>query len=252
MADAKQPAPPDWLQESLDLVFPPVCLFCRCACAPTHVFPGICRSCLADLPLRFGARQYLAWPTIEGLPPALHGALIRCAAYYRQPLSQALVRLKFADAPDAAETLAGLAAPLLLKQPVPGHVLVAVPLHPTRLADRGYNQAALLVRHLSRQTGLPDLSAGLARVRATASQSNRQSRSERLVNLAGAFRLNRNLWQTWLNRPGQNIGLPQIILVDDILTTGATLTAAAQPFLAAGLSVSGLVIASNHQGRAIR
>ncbi|MDW7659226.1 MAG: hypothetical protein SCM11_18825, partial [Bacillota bacterium] len=130
--------------------------------------------------------------------------------------------------------------------PAPAAV-VAIPLHKRREQERGYNQVELLAGLFSDRLCLPDLSAGLIRVRATQRQSELAGRTERQANLAGAFELERSVWQRWLHA-GPSVrdpGEQNILLVDDVLTTGATLSAAAEPFLQAGFMVTGLVAASN-------
>ncbi|MEA4888715.1 MAG: hypothetical protein VB070_04530 [Clostridiaceae bacterium] len=135
--------------------------------------------------------------------------------------------------------------------------VAAVPLHRNRLHERGYNQAGLLARKVSDDMKIPDLSTCLQRNRETLRQSAQQGRTERLANLFGAFSLawntqKSNTIQTWTelknNQPGQETS-NHLLLVDDIFTTGATLTAAAYPFWQIGWHVTGLVVASNRPGR---
>ena len=125
--------------------------------------------------------------------------------------------------------------------------VVAVPLHRDRLFERGYNQAALLAGIVARSMQVPDWSEGLIRVRATERQSAQPGRAERLTNLSGAFALERSFWRHWPDsltvaaRPAAMT----LLLIDDVMTTGATLAAAAQPLHQAGFSVMGLVVASD-------
>ena len=238
----------NWLQSSLDLVLPPVCCFCRRIHQPVLEHPGICRSCLATLPLRFGREQQLAWPDPEQtVQPLRHKPIIYCAAYYDSPIRETLIRLKFYDAPELAVALASLMCHLIRHmKPAPAAV-VAVPLHRRREQERGYNQAELLAGLVSSRLDLPDLSAGLIRARATQRQSELAGRTERLANLAGAFVLDWSIWQRWLH-DASTARYPEeqnILLVDDVLTTGATLSAAAEPLLRAGFMVTCIVAASN-------
>ena len=114
------------------------------------------------------------------------------------------------------------------------HGLVAVPLAPARLRQRGYNQAELLARHLGRRIGLPVLKETCRRVRATAVQTG-LTRPQRLENVRGAF------------APGPRAALVagrDLLLVDDVLTTGATLSACARALRQAGARrVSALTVA---------
>ena len=94
-------------------------------------------------------------------------------------------------------------------------LIVPVPLHPTRLRQRGYNQAALLARQFGRHSGIPVRENILARVRPTASQMTLDAKARRL-NVMGAFQCT-----------DRQIGGKQLVLIDDVCTTGSTLDACA-------------------------
>jgi ComF family protein len=102
---------------------------------------------------------------------------------------------------------------------------VPVPLHPSRLAERGYNQSSLLARRVARHLGAPFAPLALARARDTPKQAT-LDREARLANVAGAFRV---------REPTRVYGRA-VLLVDDVSTTGATLAACAQALQAAGAS----------------
>ncbi len=122
----------------------------------------------------------------------------------------------------------GLADPRLRSPPV--DAWVPVPLHRSRLRTRGFNQAGLLAAELGRRTGVEVLDV-LERVRSTGSQAQ-LGRDERLGNLRGAFQLKR-LRPGWGAAPGEapSISGRHLVLVDDVLTTGATLDACARALL---------------------
>ncbi|MDZ7377321.1 MAG: ComF family protein, partial [candidate division KSB1 bacterium] len=102
-------------------------------------------------------------------------------------------------------------------------LLIPVPLHKTRARERGYNQSALLCRAIARQTGLPYDEHILKRVRYTRSQT-KLSASERLKNVNQAFRI--------VNKePIQN---KNVILIDDVITTGATMNECARELITNG------------------
>lgn len=101
--------------------------------------------------------------------------------------------------------------------------VVPVPLHPVRERERGLNQAAILARALSRTRGIPFLPRALKRTRFTETQTH-LDRSERQKNLRGAFRA---------PRPGALAGR-RVLLVDDVLTTGSTLSECAATLRAGG------------------
>lgn len=109
-----------------------------------------------------------------------------------------------------------LADPRLREEDLRSWILVPVPLHTVRQLRRGFNQSWEICRQLSRQTGIPALQA-LRRQRRTETQV-KKTRSARLENLRRAFGLRRRLpWQKPLDLKGA-----KILLVDDVLTTGAT------------------------------
>jgi len=105
----------------------------------------------------------------------------------------------------------------------PDALLVPVPLHVTRLRERGFNQAVLLARRLGRARGLPVENRALVRLRSTHAQPGLGAAARRR-NLAGAFAL----------QPGTAVSRRPVVLVDDVLTTGATADACATVLLAAG------------------
>lgn len=223
-------------EQILDLVYPPVCALCRRPCELSPVCPGICRSCLCGLPWRFNPEIDLA---CLKLPLKDNNLKIYCAAYYRGLLRQALIRFKFADACYLAQALSGLLLLPLQRSGIRPQAVIPVPLHKRRLRERGYNQAALLASKLAESMKVPCLEDCLVRHRETARQSEQVSREERIANLEGAFIYGcRQL-------AGKPANQAPVILVDDVLTTGATVTAAAAPLLAAGYRVIAAVAASN-------
>lgn len=96
-------------------------------------------------------------------------------------------------------------------------LLVPIPLHASKLRQRGYNQSQLLAKSLSKKCGLP-VSNCLERVRKTPTQT-KLTREERIANVKDAFRLN--------SKCAQQIGRNEIVLIDDVMTSGATFNAAA-------------------------
>ncbi len=106
-------------------------------------------------------------------------------------------------------------------------VVVPIPLHPSRLRQRGFNQAELLAGYFCRVTGLGLQPQGLVRVRPTLPQCHLCA-PERQENLAGAF------------TPGERLWFPRVLLLDDIYTTGATVRAAAATLKLQGIQVEGV------------
>jgi ComF family protein len=161
--------------------------------------------------------------------------ILAIAAFTHEgPVRRALAALKYTGASRLAAMLAGVAAPaleplVLISGPA---VLVPVPVHRDRLRERGYNQAQLIANALGRHAALPCANL-LDRVRPTTKQ-HRLDRAARLANLREAFAL----------RSGLELVPATVILVDDILTTTATLEACASVLRDAGVeAVYGFAVA---------
>lgn len=152
-------------------------------------------------------------------PPPL--AETHAVFLYGFPVDRLLPRLKFHRDLPAGRLLAQAMAASFTGVDRPD-VLVPVPLHRTRLRERGYNQALELARPLGRTLGIAVRRQLLVRVRATAAQS-RLDAGTRAANLRDAFEV-----------PGLAGVPPHVALVDDVMTTGATLHAAAEALLDAG------------------
>jgi len=129
--------------------------------------------------------------------------------------------------------LAVLLNDYLTTNPIPGEILVPVPLHGKRLRERGYNQSSLLAKELSKLTRLPVVNDSLIRHRFTPPQTRTTTVDERRSNVVNSF--------TCLDHRLRD---KQVLLIDDVSTSGATLDACAVALKAAGAtSVWGLVLA---------
>jgi ComF family protein len=219
---------------TLDLLLPPRCLGCGgmvesqgrlCAgCWRRLAFlgPPLCRLCGYPLPHALPDAPLCGVCAAE--PPAYDHA--RAALRYDDGSRGLILRFKHADRADTAPAfgrwLAQSGADLLQE----ADLVAPVPLHRWRFLRRGYNQAAILARALSRESGVamvPDL---LQRCRATRSQQGLSGRA-RLDNItAGAFRV--HPWHA------QRAAGARVLLVDDVLTTGATVSACARVLRRAG------------------
>jgi ComF family protein len=154
---------------------------------------------------------------------------------YGGPIARAIARFKYEERPDLARPLADLLwrAVEPLKETLAGAIVIPVPLHPLRLAERGYNQSSLLASRLSRRLESACLPLALARIRDQARQAT-LDRQARQANVRGAFSV---------RQPERIRGRP-VLLVDDVRTTGATLDACAQCLVGAGAgSVRSAVLA---------
>ncbi|MDD3866875.1 MAG: ComF family protein [Clostridia bacterium] len=228
-----------WLNQLIRCVYPPVCAICRRPCQPANGWPAICRLCLAKMPLLGISEERRPWPEMADADRHPDDLIFACMAY-EEPIRSALIRLKFFDETDIAELVAELLYRLIRRTRAKGHAVMAVPLHPARLRERGYNQSSLIAAALARKLELPDRSELLVRIRATPQQSLLTDRRFRQENVRGAFAFHNESpsGAKPLIRPGSTVWL-----VDDIMTTGATLTESARPLWRAGLHVYGLAAA---------
>ncbi len=216
--------PETLLGSLLNLLFPPRCVVCR------QVGTWLCPECVHRLPTLSGPVCHrCGTPITNGMfcrtcqeaPLRLEG--IRSLAPYRGPARAAIHYLKYRHARELADPLGELMAQYWRQNPLPAEVIVPVPLHPSRLRKRGYNQAALLAWALSRRIGLPMNEDALCRVRATASQMRLKAADRR-----------RNVEDAFCCTTDQLSGRP-VLLVDDVCTTGATLEACADALREGGV-----------------
>jgi len=140
---------------------------------------------------------------------------IRSVVYFEGVLREAVHWLKYRGRTALAGPLGGLMAGYWMQHPMPTDIVVPVPLHTARLRERGYNQAALLAREMARRVGLVVDEQTLVRWRVTAPQVELDFRQRR-ENVRDAFRCS-----------GDALTGKQVLLVDDVCTTGATLEACA-------------------------
>jgi len=161
--------------------------------------------------------------------------------HYQPPFDSVVMGLKFRRLDYLAKRLAGPLAEQLDRTRF--DVVVPVPLHWSRRLRRGYDQAELIAAELCDTLGRP-LVRALRRRRATPAQSLHRDRQGRRANLDAAIVMRRRLG-------GQIRGL-RVLLVDDVLTTGATLEAAARPLLDAGARSVDVAVAARTPSRAER
>jgi ComF family protein len=147
------------------------------------------------------------------------------AFVYGGALQKAITRFKYERRPDLARPLGDLLWPAIAAHAsaLGSLVVVPVPLYPTRLAERGYNQSALLARRIAGRLGAPFLPMALGRTKDTPRQAT-LDREARGRNVAGAFRV---------HQPRRLEGRG-VLLIDDVRTTGSTLAACAHALVEAG------------------
>lgn len=154
------------------------------------------------------------------------------AYIFEGAVREAIHTLKYDRHPRIARPLGDLLADYLALRPLAIDAIVPVPLHPDRQQQRGFNQALLLGQRLSQRLHLPLLGTELVRVRRTSQQAD-LNRMQRRENVRDAFR-----WQAATPPPAR------ILVLDDVLTTGATIEAVAYALhLAGAQEVHGLAFA---------
>ena len=215
---------------ALDLAFPAVCSGCGREGEP------LCAACLPAL----DARLALPGGTPIGLPAELPAPLLQLdwCAPFAGPVRGALHDLKYAGERRLAVPLGDAVARRWARVGTGAEVVVPVPVHAERERRRGYDQAALIAEVAAEQLGLPVVRA-LERQRATVAQFE-LGRDERAANVDGAFRVRAGLPA----RVSRMVVGRWILLVDDVVTTGATLAACAFALERAGaLAVSAITVA---------
>ena len=210
------------------LLFPPRCRLCGAAPAADT---SLCQACLADLPWLESCCWRCARPLPAGGDPWLCGTCLKrppvfdtatALLHYRAPADYLIQRLKFSGelalAPLLARLLAGKIADRSAALP---DLLIPVPLHRTRLRERGFNQATELARHLGRRLAVPVGHRLCRRDRHTLPQSLTPPRLRRR-NLRGAFSV------------AGELSTSHVAIVDDVMTTGHTADELAGVLLRAG------------------
>ena len=187
------------LEGLLAVLAPPRCAACDARVRWLAVF---CPSC---------ARSATSAAEGPGRPSA--------ALVYGGAVARAIARMKYESRPDLARPFGDLLWRALAPHggSLRGVVVVPVPLHPSRLAERGFNQSALLARRVARHLSAPFAPRALARTRETQQQAT-LDRAARVGNVEGAFEVRRG-------RGGAPVRGRAVLLVDDVMTTGATLDA---------------------------
>lgn len=208
------------------LFVPPLCAVCEGVLAEREAW--LCRMCLTDLAAGTeNAERRVDLGEGDSLP--IHYSLA-----YSQAAGRLIKDMKYSDRPGLAEVLAPFPAMVLASLRLVRPVLVPVPLHAAKERERGYNQSELIALEVGRLTGVDVETRVLTRVRNTRSQAGLDG-DKRLANVKQAFRAARG-----------SLAGRHVVLVDDVVTTGATLRECARVLLDSGVAeVTGCVIASS-------
>ena len=204
----------------LDFFFPRYCLGCgregayfcqRCREKLPFQEPPYCPACGKSLDHH---------PDCDTLAPEL--IELRSVFRFEGVVKKAAHQFKYNNLRDLAGPLVAFMADCLKSTDLAGDALVPVPLHKARLRERGYNQSELLALNIHRVTGLPVFIDALRKVKPTPPQADSASVEERRLAVVDAFRCYNNF-------KGR-----RVILIDDVATSGATLSACAVALAAAG------------------
>jgi ComF family protein len=241
-----------WLADARDalvsVIFPAGCRICDGLLSDSRRVP-ICSPCLSSFERIPSAICEVCGRPLPGLtreeaqlrlcPACLDKTYAfdcaRSFAIYQGPLVKAILLLKFEQIEPLGAWFAERLAELVQgeAEKLAADVVVPVPLHRDREKERGYNQAALIARPLAKRLRLPHKAVLLMRTRARPDKRI-LSLEERWESVRGAF----------ATRPGSQVDNLRVLLVDDVLTTGATLDACARALRQAGAkSVIGLTVA---------
>ena len=229
------------LKDLLSFVLPAFCPICKTPLGEGESI--VCEDCFQQMPL-------IAAPFCQSCGSPLKGEGVYCrrcregdsplrrgrgVGVYGGVLLELIQLLKYKRKPSLARRLGSLMAEIALSDPMMSQadLVVPVPLYRTRLRERGYNQAELLAREVSESMGVGLSARSLVRRKATRTQTL-LSEEERRENVRDAFLVVKE----------KEVKGRKVILVDDVLTTGATLRSAASALLESGAAeVYGLVSA---------
>lgn len=199
-----------WVDRILDLLYPPRCAFC-------HRFTEgeiICKWCRKDLPYTRGAEQSQKFSHVSCCVSPL---------FYEGNVRQSLLRYKFRGCTRYAEIYGDFLSKCIDENEISCDIITWVPLSRRRLRRRGYDQARLIAEDLAKRQGIACVQL-LKKIRNNPAQSGSGSAEKRRANVAGIYQS--------VNR--EFLDGKRILLVDDIVTTGATISECARTLKAAG------------------
>ena len=223
-----------WMQTAIRTIYPPECVLCR---ALTETDFALCGSCWRETPFVFGLVCDLCG---QPLPGEDTDELVHCddcmtiarpwtkgrtAMVYDDKGKQIVLALKHSDREDLARPAAQWLARAAADLPLETSILVPVPLHWRRLLSRRYNQSAILARSLSKHSGAQMIPDALLRPRKTPSLGG-LNRDARFAALQGSITINPAMASQVEGR--------DMILMDDVMTSGATLAACTEALMMAG------------------
>jgi ComF family protein len=220
---------------AIGLIYPPVCIDCQRGTETAHALCPVCWNGMAFIerpycerlgtPFAVDYGNELLSPAAMADPPVFNRA--RAVAKHEGTARELVHKLKYGDRIDLAKAMGTMMRRAGAELLADADVIVPVPLHRGRLWSRRFNQSMALATAITKGTGLDCDAFLLARIKATAHQTG-LTRAQRGENLQGAFRVP--------NESKPRLAGQRVLLVDDVLTTGATLNAASRALLRGGAS----------------
>jgi len=218
----------------LDILFPPLCLTCNAHLTNKEKESHLCSACLQKIQFQtalFCPECRARLPAPAGLPvqKICHrdAYMIGSATTYDNDVLKRLIwQLKYQNKKVAARALGKILGTFIqnLRYQFKNPVLIPIPLHPRRERKRGFNQSEIIARRVSEMLGIPFETRILSRVKLTSPQPETKSYEERAKNVEGCFEV----------RNSERIKGKQVILIDDVFTSGATMNEAVKTLRGAG------------------
>ena len=195
-----------FLDYSLSLIYPPKCVFCGTVIDKSD----ICEECEKSLPFTKGDSIYQKFPFVDKCISPL---------YYKDYVRRAVLRFKFAGCSCYSRRLGGIMSECAENNLDCGSIdmISCIPLSRKRMHDRGYNQAELLAKEISKKVGVEYLPT-LKKIRHNTAQSTIKDSKQRAANVIGAYRV----------VDAEKVKGKYILLVDDVVTTGSTVSECAR------------------------
>lgn len=233
-----EPSLSQLVEGTVDFFFPKQCVGCG------KVGSFLCSSCEGKLPWLLSpicpkcgkpGASGVVCPSCWQEKTEIDG--IRSPFLFDNVMRKAIYQLKYHNLKAISSRLAQFLADYLIANPLPGEILVPVPLHPKRLKQRGYNQSILLAREVSKLVNLPVIENCIIRVKEAQPQAKTTNVEQRRKNVSDAF----------VCLDGRVNG-KKIIIIDDVCTSGSTLDSCAGTLKNKGaISVWGLTLARETQ-----